>query len=187
MSFGHFHMGLRWIDLWVTVCLGLGLWSPLAPNVHSYAVDAIISSQVLPLPSASVRCSPKPIQYANMYFHYWLHWMNDRIIVIDDATCTRRSVAWKSEAIISQIWCLSPKTNINLRHHHQKQSIGLRSFWFIVIYSLDTTAHTREDKLIYWGLWPTTTTTAVMHRSFCNHSTTVVMRQRDISSRALCT
>lgn len=52
MSFGHFHMGLRWIDLWVTACLGL--WSPLAPNVHSYAVDAIISSQVLPLPSASV-------------------------------------------------------------------------------------------------------------------------------------
>lgn len=90
MSFGHFHMGLRWIDLWVTACLGLwSLVSLTAPNVHSYAVDAIISSQVLPLPSASViRCSPKPIQYANMYFHYWLHWMNDRIIVIDDVHST---------------------------------------------------------------------------------------------------
>lgn len=64
------------------------LVSLIAPNVHSYAVDAIISSQVLPLPSASVRCSPKPIQYANMYFHYWLHWMNDRIIVIDDVHST---------------------------------------------------------------------------------------------------
>lgn len=93
---------------------------PTIPSTYEADWDAIISSQVLPP-------SPKPIHYANMYFHCWLHWMNDRIIVIDDVHSTRcvvggrqkRSNEIPNPLFITQNQYKPPLTA-------KKQSIGLR-------------------------------------------------------------